>query len=222
MEDHDYDEEEDEEEEPSTKVKIKIPLLNKLGKSKVYTGGGGGAAGAGGGGGRRADCPRKGDGVQVGGDEDIGAMPCHDASCSHCNPGDEDEQGDEEELQSSSNNSQEGKRKRGRKGKGRVGWREDADGGPKVTQRAGELLSRLLTVFGSKGCEALDAVLAGPTAQTSASSTSQHSPTDTKALVEKIKKQSTDLRIGELEHMLALVQLALNVDRYVPFFMGPP
>ncbi|KAJ6577270.1 hypothetical protein B0H19DRAFT_1061928 [Mycena capillaripes] len=74
---------------------------------------------------------------------------------------------DREEQQSLSNNSQEGKRKCRRKGKGPVGWRKDSDGGPKVMLRAGELLSRLLTVFGSKGHDALEVVLAVPMAQTS-------------------------------------------------------
>ncbi|KAJ7916118.1 hypothetical protein B0H13DRAFT_2323610 [Mycena leptocephala] len=89
------------------------------------------------------------------------------------------------------------------------GWYYDAEGGPPMTKNAGELLSRLLWVYGRNNRESLEKVLEGNVAANFSASTDI---TDTAALLDKIDQQSAKLKISELEYMLSLMQLALNVD----------
>ncbi|KAJ7082082.1 hypothetical protein B0H15DRAFT_803446 [Mycena belliarum] len=97
-----------------------------------------------------------------------------------------------------------GKRK---KRKIAVGWTVDSSGGAPITKAAGELLGKLLGIYGRAQrleldtiVTGLDSVLRGPLGN------------DMKGVVGRLTQQSKTLKIGELGYMLTLIQLALNVD----------
>ncbi|KAJ7654486.1 hypothetical protein DFH06DRAFT_1329760 [Mycena polygramma] len=163
-------------------------------------------------------CVQHGDRGLVGQPADIGNMPCHTEETSGADRGRANGYGDgegdaaeneQEQEQRSSNDGQQGPRKRQKKG--RVEWRLDPEGGPVVTKAAGELLARILAIYGRTNRLALDSVLHGPTSPSQTKTAA--GATDIKALVEKLSDQMTAMHIAELEYMLALMQLALSVDR---------
>lgn len=199
----------------SNRLVIKISALRK--RAAAAGAGAGGGGGAGGGVGPPAhlwteNCPRRGDLKRTGSDSDIGHMPCGEVGCENCEGGEEDVNGDKV------NNKQSGPRKRRKTTK--VGWRTE-EGGPVVTKVAGELLAGLLGIYGRANRGALDAVLNDPSSSTLLSSSSTlllSRCDDIKVLVAKIDRHVKRMHSSELEFMLLLVQLALNVDRYVFFF----
>ncbi|KAJ6546779.1 hypothetical protein B0H10DRAFT_2243431 [Mycena sp. CBHHK59/15] len=120
--------------------------------------------------------------------------------------GGEGEEGEDDEQQGR-NNKQTGKRARRKKN---IGWRQDGDG-PAITRGAGELLAKILGIFGRAQRLSLEAVLAGPSS--SASSSSSKLANNIPGLLVKLTAQSKTLRTTELEYMVNLIQLALHVDR---------
>ncbi|KAJ7710576.1 hypothetical protein B0H17DRAFT_1190288 [Mycena rosella] len=112
----------------------------------------------------------------------------------HENEGEDDEQ--------RNNNSQTSQRKRR---KVPAGWRIEASGGPPVTKRAGELLGKLLAIYGRQNRLELDDLLVGTTSELPVGN-------DMAAIVQRLSSQSKALKVGELQYMLALVQLVLHVD----------
>ncbi|KAJ6630250.1 hypothetical protein B0H10DRAFT_2207937 [Mycena sp. CBHHK59/15] len=117
----------------------------------------------------------------------------------------EGEEGEDDEQQGR-NNKQTGKRARRKKN---IGWRQDGDG-PAITRGAGELLAKILGIFGRAQRLSLEAVLAGPSS--SASSSSSKLANNIPGLLVKLTAQSKTLRTTELEYMVNLIQLALHVD----------
>ncbi|KAJ6609476.1 hypothetical protein B0H10DRAFT_1954589 [Mycena sp. CBHHK59/15] len=114
------------------------------------------------------DCVRKGDAVRVGGDQDIGRVNCLVGdSCPVCGGGDSGDasttagggegrnNGGHEEPEDGQGRKQ--KRKRKQKN---FRWRREDTGGPVVTRKAGEVLSRLLTISLPHHCQAMESILA--------------------------------------------------------------
>ncbi|KAJ7500567.1 hypothetical protein B0H11DRAFT_2189430 [Mycena galericulata] len=228
--DHEDDEDEDEDEsQPHTQRSFFItipapgdPRRIRGARARRIGGAGGGdddgGGGGGGGGGYNPpahlwteECSRRGDRERVGSDADIGSMPCGQENCRSCDEGDGAEHGAETNEQPSvqggasslQNNSQTGKRKRRK-----VGWRVDEDGGPPITEGAGLLLGKLLSIFGRAHRQALEEVLAGPGLEDGGAGDGH----DMSSVVASLQRQSKSLKHGELQFMLSLVQLALNVD----------
>lgn len=115
------------------------------------------------------------------------------------------------------------------------GWCENPNGGPPLTKTAGNFLSAILAVWNCNGRTELETVLAGPEVSSSVavqdSSSSppsddsddslpppppDYDPTDTKAAYIRVVQLSKKSRLLDLEIMMAHIQLALNVDSYVP------
>ncbi|KAJ6609155.1 hypothetical protein B0H10DRAFT_2226136 [Mycena sp. CBHHK59/15] len=194
-------------------IKITIPSVRDP-RRCVAAGG----AGGGGGGAPPAhlwtdDCIRRGDRGSIGTDANIGHMSCGQEDCEQCQgeegaggqDGGEGEEGEDDEQQGR-NNKQTGKRARRKKN---IGWRQDGDG-PAITRGAGELLAKILGIFGRAQRLSLEAVLAGPSS--SASSSSSELANNIPGLLVKLTAQSKTLRTTELEYMVNLIQLALHVD----------
>ncbi|KAJ7646268.1 hypothetical protein DFH06DRAFT_1332657 [Mycena polygramma] len=140
------EEEEEEEEEDSDRdddyadvppLKIKIRRVCRC--SGTAGDGGGGGGGGGGGAGPvhlwTKDCVRRGDRGRVGQDSDISQMPCHVDGCEHQQCQEEAGVASNSGEERSGNNSQEGSRKRPKKGP--VGWCVDEEGGPIITKAGG-------------------------------------------------------------------------------------
>lgn len=193
-----------------------------------------GAGGGGGGGGRPVhwaeECPRKGDRVRENADSSIGTMPCQQGSCPSCDgrqgsneEGGEGGAGSDEEMDvdAQSSSPQTRSTAKGKAGKLRkkkeVGWCEDPNGGPPITKAAGNFLATLLHIWNSKGRHALDNLLKGPTQPPTSpsSSSTRYDPTDTAHVLKHLDRLTEKSHILDLEHMLALIQLALNIDRFV-------
>ncbi|KAJ7017656.1 hypothetical protein C8F04DRAFT_426280 [Mycena alexandri] len=107
-----------------------------------------------------------------------------------------------------SDNTKKGKSRKSKTLK-EVGWCEDLNGGPPITKTAGNFLAAILHVWSSPGRQALETLLRGPDPSSSAV---EYDPTDTAAVVNRLDSLSLKTHLLDLEHMLALVQLALNVD----------
>ncbi|KAF7375591.1 hypothetical protein MSAN_00447700 [Mycena sanguinolenta] len=220
-EDKEYDDEdgEDEDDKPRHRLFIRLPyMLGAHPRRRTRGRAAGGAPGGGGGGGLGGrgpanlwtpDCPHRGNASRVGQAGDIGVMPCHDDGCEH---GDCQEAGDGDDDEQEQNDSQEGGRKHRKRGETQVEWRRDQGSGRRVTKGAGYLLSQFLTVFGRKGRAALESILAGPPPAMEDNSGVDMAGVDTVALVKRLDKNKAQLRIGELEYMLSLMQLSLNID----------
>ncbi|KAJ7815734.1 hypothetical protein B0H14DRAFT_3745164, partial [Mycena olivaceomarginata] len=205
-----------------TGLKIRLPAARAVGG-----GGGGGGHGGGGAGGVNPihlwtpDCARRGDAALTGSDADIGNMPCNQPGCGACEGGGWEQQEEQEEgggdagktgrrasghgLRARGKNNAQDQRKRARKEK--VQFRLDPDGGPAITEGAGQLLSKLLAVFGRAHRQDLEEVLAG--VQEGCALSSSH---DMVSVVARIKQKTNEIRVQELHLMLSLIQLALNVD----------
>ncbi|KAJ7689631.1 hypothetical protein B0H17DRAFT_1202269 [Mycena rosella] len=191
-----------------TGLKITIPPL-RGGRIVGGAGHGGGGGGAGGGGPPAhlwiEDCVRRGDRKRTASDANIGMMPCGALDCSSCQGaagGGGHENDGEDDEQRNNNNSQTGQRKRR---KVPAGWRIEPSGGPPVTKRAGELLGKLLAIYGRQNRLELDDLLVGTTSELPVGN-------DMAAIVQRLSSQSKALKVGELQYMLALVQLVLHVD----------
>ncbi|KAJ7657083.1 hypothetical protein B0H17DRAFT_1213611 [Mycena rosella] len=160
------------------------------------------AGGAGHGG---EDCVRQGDRKRTASDANIGMMPCGAPDCSSwqgaAGGGGHENEGEDDEQQNN-NNSQTGQRKRR---KVPAGWRIEPSGGPPVTKRAGELLGKLLAIYGRQNRLELDDLLVGTTSELPVGN-------DMAAIVQRLSSQSKALKVGELQYMLALVQLVLHAD----------
>ncbi|KAJ7708926.1 hypothetical protein B0H17DRAFT_1124715 [Mycena rosella] len=191
-----------------TGLKITIPPL-RGGRIVGGAGHGGGGGGAGRGGPPAhlwtEDCVRRGDRKCTASDANIGMMPCGAPDCSSCQGaacgGGHENEGEDDE-QRNNNNSQTGQRKCR---KVPAGWRIEPSGGPPVTKCAGELLGKLLAIYGRQNRLELDDLLVGTTSELPVGN-------DMAAIVQRLSSQSKALKVGELQYMLALVQLVLHVD----------
>ena len=187
----------------------------------------GGASGSGGGDGPGAggppahlwtpECQRRGDRARVGGARDIGFMPCGDNECGQCHQdsgplaqGNLDSEKEEQDEEEEPNNLQKGQRKRQ---KAVLPWWTNPDGGPAITQCTGDLLSELLVIFGRRKRLQLEGMLSSLDSISGAIGLSSENNMHT--VVARLGHQSQALKIQELQYMLTLVQLALNVDRYL-------
>ncbi|KAJ6529564.1 hypothetical protein DFH09DRAFT_1093976 [Mycena vulgaris] len=184
-----------------TGARIIIPSLATL---AAGAGGGGHGGGHGGGGGGPVHlwtdaCNRKGDKARIGGDADIGKMPCGVDDCESCA-----ESGGEETPSRGRNNCQTGTRKRPKN----VGWRTTEEG-PPITQRAGELLTGLLGIYSLGRRDALEKILHGPS---TSDNDLEISYNDIPTIVASLRAQTNSAHLSSLRYMLTLVQLALNVD----------
>lgn len=166
----------------------KQACMGRSGGREVCEGKGGGKGPAGAKKPAASSCPRRGSRRRKNNAADIGQMECQE-DCSHC-------QGQEGQRSSD-------------------GWTHDPKGGPPMTQNAAILLTKLLGVYTREGRNALDQLLQDlDRVSPEDNGCTDIDVSDTAALVKKIKKQDHRLKVAELEHMLSLVQLALNVDRY--------
>ncbi|KAJ7038762.1 hypothetical protein C8F04DRAFT_1179434 [Mycena alexandri] len=219
-------------EEENANVQNRIRLTIKV----PGRGGGGGGRGGGGGGGPvhiwTPECKRKRDRGGENADSSIRTMPCQQGSCPSCDAqqqGGEGASGSNEEdafcsrtsatsrtfsgatTKAKSDNTKKGKSCKPKTLK-EVGWCEDPNGGPPITKIAGNFLAAILHVWSSPGRQALETLLRGPDPSSSTSSAVEYDPTDTAAIVNRLDTLSLKTHLLDLEHMLALVQLALNVD----------
>ncbi|KAJ7030181.1 hypothetical protein C8F04DRAFT_1236635 [Mycena alexandri] len=121
-----------------------------------------------------------------------------------------------------------GKAKNSKRKLKEAGWCEDPNGGPPITKTAGNFLASLLHVWNSKGRAALETLLKGPStsptltscdptaaASDSAYTAATYDPTDTAAVIKRLDMLSAKSHILDLDRMLTLIQLSLNVDRFV-------
>ncbi|KAJ7701301.1 hypothetical protein B0H16DRAFT_1705435 [Mycena metata] len=119
-----------------------------------------------------------------------------------------------------------------KKGITEKGWCEDPNGGPPLTKTAGNFFCALLAVWNSQGRTDLETVLAGPEPSSSlpsddpsASSLGDHSnsdrlpapspdydPADTDASYTRVLQLIKKSKFLDLQIIMALSQLALNVD----------
>ncbi|KAJ7023403.1 hypothetical protein C8F04DRAFT_183383 [Mycena alexandri] len=108
------------------------------------------------------------------------------------------------------------KSKKTAKTKREKGWCEDPNGGPPLTKAAGNFLSALLAVWNSKGRTDLETVLAGPRENASsdplAAPLPDYDPTNTEASYTRVLHLIEDTQLLDLQTIMALIQLALNVD----------
>jgi hypothetical protein len=105
-------------------------------------------------------------------------------------------------------------KRKGKKGSVKeAGWCVDPNGGPPMTKAAGNFLSALLGVWNAKGRQQLDIVLAGPEADSSLPPA--YDPTSTASACARLQYLDKKSKIWDLETIMALIQLAINVDRGV-------
>ncbi|KAJ7823638.1 hypothetical protein B0H14DRAFT_3730063 [Mycena olivaceomarginata] len=202
-------------------------------QAKMREAGGGAGGGAAAGGGRKAECPRKGDGSGVGGDDDIGDVDCDNLGCPICGNGDDDDNDDDEDEDAHGANDMGGgsgtradaaaaaraaKSKKGllksmskRKGKSKrpLGYTTKGTG-PPLTKDAGFLLSALVaSIFSREKHTQLDAFL------DSLGQPEDHielsAGTDLPSVVSKLNALGTKKQIMSFWYMVNLVQLAMHV-----------
>ncbi|KAK7035089.1 hypothetical protein R3P38DRAFT_3263852 [Favolaschia claudopus] len=168
------------------------------------------------------DCTRRGDASREPSAAAIGYMPCNRADCADCSErasggaaaaGDGDGDGNSPgggqrcgglgpgQQAVGTNNSQNGPRKRAKKG-AKPEWRLDEEGGPPVTEEAGILLSKLLSVFSRRHRGELEEVLAGGTDGSVYTAT-----TDLSSICTSIRVQMNAIRVREVHLMLSLIHL---------------
>ncbi|KAJ7470612.1 hypothetical protein FB451DRAFT_345152 [Mycena latifolia] len=130
------------------------------------------------------------------------------ARCEECHSSGQQKGGLSGGLQQSSNQGPDasGAKTQGKKRKAkRRQWREDPEGGPRITGQAGKVLARLLGILTTPSRAHLDDLLSHLLAAELVE------PLDLEGAVERVKQLDVGLKHHELNYMLALVQLTLHV-----------